>query len=279
MISPKKGVMKHYVVEGGIILFKFNGFLSAFEQPRGLQDLSDIDSLPILCCFCGKVGFPKNLRLSPFGGVFEAAPEYLRAATQWPDQRGGLFFFHHKILVLYTRTCIYSIYMLYIHIYIYDCYLRLWDVKLSSLPLCLLLCFGVGWLYWFFAAGLAWQLQLLPARHPRALTGLIWSISLDQVSWLPRFEVIPNQNDVDFEGIIQMWTLLSFFSCQRLHPKTCNLEVTNIRTAGFAFQSNFLFHVYVYVGISVSFHQCHPSEKRFTKVRSDFCTAMCFECS
>ena len=77
MISPKKGVMKHYVVEGGKILFKFNGFYLPLSSPEASRTC-----LISSCCLCGKVGFPKNLRLSPFGGVFEAAPEYLRAATQ-----------------------------------------------------------------------------------------------------------------------------------------------------------------------------------------------------
>ena len=132
--------------------------------------------------------------------------------------------------------------MLCIYIYIYVYMIAIWDYEMSS---CLIYrfvsSFVLGWVgctVFCFSSS-----QLVT---PGALTGLIRSISLDQVSWLWRFEVIPNQNDLDFEGIIQMWTLLIIFLMPKAASKglaTWKWPITE--PLGLLFKETFHFTTYI----------------------------------
>ena len=151
-------------------------FLFAF----GLQDLFDIELLPLWKSWVSEESAPVTIWRSFWSSAWISSGGY---AMTRPKRRAD--FFHRKILVLYTRTCIYFYqYAVYIYIYVYM--IAIWDYEMSS---CLIYrsvsSFVLGWVgctvFCFSSSQLGTS---------GALTGLIRSISLDQVSWLPWFEVL-----------------------------------------------------------------------------------------
>ena len=118
MISPKKWVMKHYFVEGGIILFKFNGFYLPLSSPEASRTCLISSCCQSCVAFVEKLGFRRICACHHLEEFLKQRLNIFGRLRNDPTKEADWLFFHHKILSLYTRTCIYSINMPYTYIYI-----------------------------------------------------------------------------------------------------------------------------------------------------------------